>query len=175
MAENNTPQGEGTTGTTQTAAAAPSGQERTFTQDEVNRMVGDARTKERSKYAGYDDYKAKAGQLDAVTAELEAVRAERDAAIAERDGLAAEKERAALVARVAAAQGVPAEVVSMLSAPDEEGLSAQAAALRAGMPAYPPVVDQGGAKAPTATLEDFETLRTDRERLRFIADHPDLF
>lgn len=44
------------TGTTPPAA--------TFTQDDVNRMVADRLSRERSKFSDYDDLKAKAAQLD---------------------------------------------------------------------------------------------------------------
>ena len=62
-----------TEGTTQTASAEQSGKERMYTQAEVdellggyveqaevNRLVGEARRKARSKFEGYDEYKANA-------------------------------------------------------------------------------------------------------------------
>ncbi len=37
---------------------------RTFNQDEVNAIVADRLTRERAKYADYDDLKGKAGRVD---------------------------------------------------------------------------------------------------------------
>ena len=75
MADDNT---QDTGGTTQTGSADQSGQERTFTQQEVNRMVGDARQKERAKYADYANLKAQAeahADYDEVVAERDRLRA----------------------------------------------------------------------------------------------------
>lgn len=130
MADENT---QATGGTTEQPEGAA---ERTFTQEEVNRLVGEARKRERSKYEGYV-----AGD------QLEALRAERDAAAAERDALAGEKARAELVARVAKEAKLPAEVVGMLSATDEEGLATQAKALLRLIPAHPTRTDDGGGRA----------------------------
>ena len=49
-------------GTNGTAAAQQ--ENRTFTQDEVNAIVADRLTRERAKYADYDDLKGKAGRAD---------------------------------------------------------------------------------------------------------------
>lgn len=132
MADESTQATGGTTEQPEQAAAS----ERTFTQEEVNRLVGEAGRKERSKYEGY-----------VAADELEALRTERDAATAERDALAAEKARAALVAKVAKEAKLPAEVVGMLSAADEDGLAAQAKALLKLYPAYPARTDDGGGRA----------------------------
>ena len=49
-----------------TAPAAEGQQaERTFTQAEMNAIISDRLSRERSKYADYDDLKAKAAQFDA--------------------------------------------------------------------------------------------------------------
>ena len=94
-----TPAGEGTT---QAAPAAqqPGQQERTFTQDEVNRLVGDARKKVRYQFEGYEEYKAQAE-----------ARADYDDIKAERDRLAAQIQRRDLLDRVSAATGVPAALL----------------------------------------------------------------
>ena len=44
--------------------AAAQQEPRTFTQDEVNAIVADRLTRERAKYADYDDLKGKAGRAD---------------------------------------------------------------------------------------------------------------
>jgi len=162
MADDNT---QDTGGTTQTGSADQSGQERTFTQQEVNRMVGDARQKERAKYADYDELKAQAE-----------AHADYDDVVAERDRLKAAEERSALVAKVAAASGVPATLVAMLDGADEEALAAQAAEVAKAIKAkaYPNGEDDGTGK-PAITADDIRKIKDTRERIRAIAQHPELF
>ena len=78
-----------------TTAAGEQQEPRTFTQAEVNSIVADRLTRERAKYADYDDLKTKAQQFDTTKAELDAL----NAANAQRD----------MRARVAAATGVPVD------------------------------------------------------------------
>lgn len=162
MADDNTQE---TGGTTQTGSADQSGQERTFTQQEVNRLVGDARQKERSKYADYEELKAQAS-----------ARADYDEVVAERDRLRAAEERSKLVAKVATESGVPQALVSMLDGADEEALAAQAAELAKALKsnAYPNVSDTGSGK-PAITADDIRKIKDPRERIRARAEHPELF
>lgn len=92
-----------------TTAAGVQQEPRTFTQDEVNSIIADRLTRERAKYADYDDLKAKAQQFDTTKAQLDAL----NAANAQRD----------MKARVSAATGVPVE---LLTADTEEACTAQA-------------------------------------------------
>ena len=106
-----------------TTAAGEQQEPRTFTQAEVNSIVADRLTRERAKYADYDDLKAKAQQFDTTKAELDAL----NAANAQRD----------MKARVSAATGVPVE---LLTADTEDACTAQAqAALKFAKqrPSYP--------------------------------------
>lgn len=105
-------------------ASAPSGDEqqqvKTFTQDEVNALVGQARTDERRKasqrFSDYDDLKAKAGE--AATAE------ER---IAELERKYADAEVARMRSDIAARHGISAEDRDLfLTASTEDALEAQA-------------------------------------------------
>lgn len=134
-----TPQGEGTT---QTGAAAQSG-ERTFTQEEVNKLVGDARTKVRKQYEGYEKYKAEAE----AHADYDEVVAARDRALADVESLNASIAHRDLVDRVSADTGVPS---ALLHGDDEETLRASAEAVsayvKAQMPSYPQ--DKGGGASP---------------------------
>lgn len=97
-----------------TTAAGVQQEPRTFTQDEVNSIIADRLTRERAKYADYDDLKAKAQQFDTTKAQLDAL----NAANAQRD----------MKARVSAATGVPVE---LLTADTEEACTAQAQAIAA--------------------------------------------
>jgi hypothetical protein len=90
-------------------------QPKTFTQEEVDRLMGDLRKKERARYAGYDEYKAAADELaklkekDKTELERATERAEAaEAKLAEREAA----EAIALAAReVSKATGVPEEAL----------------------------------------------------------------
>ena len=125
-----------TEGTTQTAAAEQSGSERTFTQEDVNRLVGEARQKERRKYEGYVDGKG----LE--EAQQRATKAEEELA-----QLKADAERQQAIAKVADSANVPTEVVAMLTGKDADELEGQVRRLLKLLPAYPTRTDDGGAKA----------------------------
>lgn len=134
MADATTQGTEGTT-TDQSAAAAQTG-ERTFTQEEVNRMVGDARQRERRKYEGYvDGESAKEAEERASKAEAELARLKADAQRATDVGAAAEK------------AGIPLEVAQMLNGSDADELLEQAKRLLKLMPVHPTRTDDGGGRA----------------------------
>jgi hypothetical protein len=143
MADTTTQATEGTN-EQQTAAAAQSG-ERTFTQEEVNRMVGDARVKERKKYEGYVDGK------DAAEAAERAQKAE-----AELARLKAEAQRATDVSAAAEKAGIPLEVAQMLNGTDADELLEQAKKLLKLMPVHPARIDDGGASGATAKKTNAE-------------------
>jgi len=196
MADANTQGTEGTTttpageGTDQTAAAGQSGtQERTYTQaevdellggyveqSEVNRLVGEARRKARSKYEGYDDYKAQAE----AHADYDDVAAARDKALADVEALTAQVEHMRLVDKVHVATGVPA---ALLKGETEEELTASAEAVKAYAGAqaasqapkgYPE--DKGGAATPSALTREQILAEPDRDkRLKLIAENLSLF
>jgi len=124
---------EGTTD--QTAAAAQSG-ERTFTQEEVNRLVGDARQKERRKFDGYvngDEAKEAAERAAKAEAELAQLKAEAQ----RRSDVSAAAERA----------GIPLEVAQMLNGANADELTEQAKRLLKLMPVHPTRTDDGGGRA----------------------------
>ena len=59
--------------------AAAQQETRTFTQEEVNAIVADRLTRERAKYADYDDLKAKAGRTDEADTRANALQKQLDA------------------------------------------------------------------------------------------------
>ena len=131
---------------------APAETERTFTQAELDAIVGDRLKRERAKYADYDEFKAKAAKYDeaeeAGKSELQKAVEERDRLKAELDKLAAERERAEKVAKVAAEKGVDAALLARMSGDVDENaefLKAQMAQQK-----YPSVPDYGEAKPPSA-------------------------
>ena len=103
---------------------------RTFNQDEVNAIAADRLTRERAKYADYDDLKAKAGKADALQQQF--------------DAIAADKARREMKQKVSDATGVPVE---LLTGETEEACTAQAQAIRAYTNPYPNVKDGGTAGA----------------------------
>lgn len=131
LAEKGTTMNETVTQEARTTAAGEQQEPRTFTQEEVNSIVADRLSRERAKYADYDDLKAKASQYDTTKAQLGAL----NSANARRD----------MLARVAAATGCPAE---LLTGDTEEACTAQAQAITAfaksQQPAGYPKVKDGG-------------------------------
>ena len=126
----------------QTGAAAQSEQERTFTQDEVNKLVAERLKRERSKHEGYIS-----PEKAAETAEKAAQAAERAAkAEAELAAYKAAEERAKTVSEVAADTGVPSDVVALLNGKDGDELAEQVGKLLSSLQMYPARVDDGGSK-----------------------------
>lgn len=132
LAEKGTTMNETVTQEARTTAAGEQQEPRTFTQEEVNSIVADRLNRERVKYADYDDLKAKASQYDTTKAQLDAL----NSANARRD----------MIARVAAATGCPAE---LLTGDTEEACTARAQAITAfaktQQPAGYPSVKDGGS------------------------------
>lgn len=128
-----------------TPAAEGQQPERTFTQAEMNAIISDRLSRERSKYADYDDLKAKAQQFDAAqeAGKTELQKANEKAAKLQEqlDTLTKANTLRELRSKVAAATGVPAE---LLSGDTEEACTAQAQAiLKFAQPGYPSVRDGG--------------------------------
>ena len=126
---------------------------RTFTQAEVDAMIGERLSRERAKYADYDQLKVKADQF---TAQEEAAKSELQKAIDKAGKLQSEldalkKANAARDARdkVSAATGIPA---NLLTGETEEACKAQADAFlkwRGDRPKYPTTADGGESNTPS--------------------------
>lgn len=122
-------------------------QERTFTQAEMDAIIGERLRREREKYVGFEDYKAKAEKFDAAE---EAAKSDLQKAneLAEKYKMqldAYEKEISSRNARekVATEKGIPA---SLLTGNTEEECQKQAdniLAWRGEQPKYPNVRDSG--------------------------------
>ena len=142
-----------------TPAAEGQQTERTFTQTEMNAIISDRLNRERSKYADYDDLKAKAQQFDAAqeAGKTELQKANEKAAKLQQqlDALNSANTLREVRAKVSAATGVPAD---LLSGDTEEACTAQAQAiLKFAKPGYPSVRDGGEVRnKPTgSTSEQF--------------------
>lgn len=104
--------------------------ERTFTQEEVNELMGKVRRETRDKFRDYEDLKKKADAYDEAQeeskSELEKAREESARAIDELNALKAEKARSELRQKVSKETGVPA---SLVNGDDEDSMTANAKAI----------------------------------------------
>ena len=145
---------QGTTATTTTndASTITTGTlPKTFTQDEVDRIVGDRLSRERAKYPDYEDLKAKAAKLDemeeASKTELQKATDRAEKLQAELDGMKKAESVRAMRDKVADETGIPA---NLLTGDTEEACKEQAEAIKAyAQPTYPKVKD-GGEPQKTA-------------------------
>lgn len=120
--------------------------EKTFTQAEVDAIVGERLARDRAKYADYEDLKAKAAKYDeaeeANKSELQKATERADALQAELDKINHLNSVKEIRDKVSKEKGVPAE---LLNGDTEEDCTAQADAILAfAKPdAYPAVKDNG--------------------------------
>lgn len=166
----------------QTTEPATTGQEapRTFSQEEVDALMGKVRREVKGQYADYDALKAKASEAEGA-AEAVAKAAEADEraakARAEADATKAELEHVRLVARVSQETGVPA---SLIHGDTAEDMAASAKAVsdyasRVARPGYP--ADKGGSTPGGAHVgvSEIEAIKDPVERVRMRAAHSDLY
>lgn len=120
MAEDNAPEGAADPATGNGDA------NKTFTQEELDRIVGERIGRERAKYADYNDLKTAAQKLEELEAanqsDLEKVTAERDTFKTQAEQAAAENLRL----KVAAAKKLPAELIDRLKGGTQEEMEADA-------------------------------------------------
>lgn len=137
------------------------GQEKTFTQAELDKIVQERVGRERAKFEGYDDLKAKAQKLDemeeARKSELQKAQERADAAEAQLKKMQHEKDIQAMRTKVASEKGVPAE---LLTGETEEACSTQADNIlnfAKNNNGYPTVKDGGeaGKVGKNATRDQF--------------------
>ena len=134
---------------------------KTFTQAELDAIVGERLGRLKAKYADYDELKTKAAAYDeaaeASKSELQKAVEERDRYKARLDKLEADAKRAELVAKVAAEQGVDAALLSRMSGDVEENAAFLKEQLDS-QPKHYQVPDNGEAQANAvkkATAQQF--------------------
>lgn len=125
---------------------------RTFTQEEVDHLIGERLFREREKYAGYEDYKAKAEKFDAAEeaakSELQKAQERAEKLQSQIDEMKKAETLRGIREKVSQETGVP---VSLLTAVDEEGCRSQAQGiLDFSKPSRPSVPDHGEVR-PTGT------------------------
>ena len=163
---------------TPTQGAPAEKPERTFTQAEMEAIIGDRLKRERAKYADYEELKGKAQQYDAAQeaakSDLEKAVEERDALKARLDKLEADKAHADAVAKAASEHGVDAALLARMSGDvDENALFLKQQLANA--PKYGAVPDGGESTPPTITRESIEAVKDPVERVRLRAQHQDLY
>lgn len=163
---------------TNATQGAPAEPERTFTQAEMDAIIGDRLKRERAKYADYEELKGKAQQYDAAQeaakSDLEKAVEERDALKARLDKLEADKAHADAVAKAASEHGVDAALLARMSGDvDENALFLKQQLANA--PRYGSVPDGGEVNPPTVTRESIEAVKDPVERVRLRAQHQELY
>ena len=131
-------------------------------------------------------WEARAKANNAANDELEALKTQSAADIAaavkraeDAEAKAAQLEAAAArdraVNAIANETGVSAAVLGRMSGDTEEEIRANAQVVRSTMPVYPTTRETGNGNAPTVTRESILQIKNERERLKAIAEHSDLF
>jgi len=140
------------TNTAQQGGTAPE-PERTFTQSELDAIIGDRLKREREKYSDYEAIKAKADKYDeaeeANKSELQKAVEKADSLQKQLDALNKQNDIREVRAKVAKEKNVPAD---LLTGDDEESCTAQAdAILDFAKPSggYPQAKDAGEAPLPS--------------------------
>ena len=133
------------------------GQTRTFTQEEVNAIVGKRLAEEKGKYSDYEEIKAKAAKFDeaeeANKSELQKATERANNLEAELNGMKKAEEIRQMKEKIANETGIPANLINGTT---EEECKAQAEAIKAfATPnGYPKLKDGGEIPKPTGTAKD---------------------
>ena len=152
--------------------------EKTFTQAEMDAIIGERLGRLKAKYADYEEAKAKAAKYDeaeeASKSELQKAVEERDELRARLDALEAEKAHADAVAKAASDYGVDAALLARMSGDvDENARFLKQQMVNA--PKYGQVPDNGEATPPTITKESIEAIKDPVKRVKMRAEHLDLY
>lgn len=133
--------------TTQTAETQP---DRTFTQAEVDTIIGDRLKREREKYADYSDLKEKAGKYDELFVANGETQKQNETLKSQLAQLQKDIEARNVRDKISAETGVPAK---FLTASTEEECKKQAEMFlewRGNQPKYPSIADGGEVRPPAS-------------------------
>lgn len=130
----------------------------------------EGRAKENKEEA--DGLRAENATLQADLAEVTKRAEEAEAKAAQLEAAAA-RERA--INAIAAETGVSAAVLGRMTGETEDEIRANAQVVRSTMPVYPTTRETGRGNAPAVTKESILQIKNERERLKAIAEHADLF
>ncbi|PLS26247.1 scaffolding protein [Bifidobacterium parmae] len=110
---------------TSPAPKEPEQRSRSYSEDDVNRIVKDRLARERAKHADYDDVKRRAGEADTLQSELEKSKAETAELRAKVEQAEHEQKIAGIRSTVAAKYGIADPTILMVG-DDEEQIDAYA-------------------------------------------------
>lgn len=153
-------------------------QARTFTQEEVNRMIEVRLGKERGKFSDYEELKAKASRFDEIEeankSELQKATERADELQSRLDEMTRAEELRKIKTQVSTETGVPA---NLLTGSTVEECKAQAEALLAwSKPSgYPSVKDGGETTVSPITKAEILAIKDERARLKAIQENINLF
>lgn len=155
--------------------------EKTFTQSELNAILTDRLARERGKYSDYEELKSKAAQFDAAEearkTELQKATERADALQKQLDDMKKAGEIRAMKDKVMQETGLPADMMEFLTGEDEEACMAQAKKLveRTKASGFPNVKDSGETRTPGITKAEILAIKNEKDRLKAIREHIDLF
>lgn len=125
----------------ESADSAPVSDEKMFTQEELNRLVGNARAKERKKYADYDELHA---TIEALQAKVNSMEQQRET----------EKQREKWITEVSKDSGVPDDVLKLITADSQDDLKDKAQSISAHFKKDPLPAVPGDGKKPEGVQTD---------------------
>lgn len=155
--------------------------EQTFTQAQVNAIVAERLSRDRAKYADYEALKEKAAKFDAAEeaskSELQKAQDAAAKAQAELDALKQANAVRAMREQAAKSAGLSPDMIEFLTGSDAEACEAQAKRLaeRIKPTGFPNVKDAGETRTPGVTKADILSIQNEKERLKAIREHIDLF
>lgn len=158
-------------------ASAEQQETRTFTQEEVDKIVHARLMKEREKYPDYEELKGKASRFDEIEeankSELQKATERADELQSRLDEMTRAQELRDIRTRVATETGVP---TNLLTGATIEECKAQAEAILSfAKPAYPSVKDGGEVATSVTTKAEILAIKNERARLKAIRENIELF
>ena len=132
---------------------------RTFTQAEVDAIIGDRLTRERAKYQDYEDLKQRAAAAEKTSAELQTQKAKAAELKAQLDALQKDIEARNARDKVSAETGVPANLLTGQTEEENKALADAILKWRGPQQNYPTVPDGGTVNQFTGgtTRDQFES------------------
>ena len=118
--------GTGNAGAGTTAAGSGSGSQTTFTQEQLDKIVGERLAKERSKYGDYDALRTKASEFDKITEAQKTDLQKLEERATKAEGRIPELEVTVLRYQVAAEKGIPLNQAHRLQGATKEDMGKDA-------------------------------------------------
>ena len=153
-------------------AANNNGDSKTFTQQELDAIVADRLKRERQKYEGFEDFKAKAQKYDeleeANKSELDKAHERVTTLETELNSLKKAEEIRLIREKVAKEMSIPASAVSLITGETEEACKEQAKAiLGIAIPSSYPTIPDGGELQNVSKGTPKEAFKTYMSQVNF--------